>query len=74
MTPVTVKTNPRMSTNNCATRLTERHSASLRALLESAGFALYASEMVCAKCQGQAELAFINVSWARELARLGPAR
>ena len=28
-----------MSTNNCATRLTERHSASLRALLESAGFA-----------------------------------
>lgn len=40
--------------------------------LEAAGFRLYASEAVCARCHGQAELAFINVSWARQLAEMGP--
>ena len=33
--------------------------------LERAGFALYSSEMVCARCPGAAELAFVNVSWLR---------
>ena len=41
-------------------------------ILERAGFLLYSSEMVCARCWGQSELAFINVSWARSLVELGP--
>ena len=41
--------------------------------LERAGFRLYSSEVVCAYCEGQTELAFINVSWAREMLALEPA-
>ena len=38
--------------------------------LEAAGFMMYASEMVCAKCSAQAELAFVNTSWVREMLSL----
>ena len=35
--------------------------------LEDAGLQLYSSELVCPRCNGQAELAFINVTWLSEL-------
>ena len=38
--------------------------------LERAGFLLYSSEIVCGRCSGASELAFVNVSWARERLRV----
>ena len=35
--------------------------------LEDAGLQLYSSELVCPRCNGQVELAFINVTWLSEL-------
>ena len=52
-------------------RVTDAMTAIQR--LEKAGFMMYASEMVCHGCggNGQAELAFVNTSWVREVLSLG---
>ena len=33
--------------------------------LERAGFMHFLSEVVCPKCDGQAEMAFVNTTWLR---------
>ena len=38
--------------------------------LEQAGLLLYSQEVVCPYCDGATELAFVNVTWAREMTML----
>ena len=39
--------------------------------LEQSGLLLYSQEVVCPFCDGATELAFINVTWAREMITVG---
>ena len=39
--------------------------------LEQSGLLLYSQEVVCPYCDGATELAFINVTWAREMITVG---
>ena len=39
--------------------------------LEQAGLLLYSQEVVCPYCDGATELAFVNVTWAREMMSVG---